>query len=202
MLKPGVISTDLSQPPAYHRIRSKQRASRWLLFLFLPVAVFAMELFRFCLFSDVNGRVVMNGQPVVGAVVERSYRIIGDDKTPMDTTMTDARGYFQFKKIWWYTLRAWLPGELNVSQHIWIKHGGMKYEAWRLIKPRPLEPDSELPDEASGEKFDPKTFDSFAEYPKRKIILSCDLADEPSWKEPYLGGSNTLFGICKVVKAL
>jgi len=160
-----------------------------------------MDLFRFCLFSDVEGRVVLNGKPVANAVVERSYSLDAD-KYRTDTTTTDATGYFRFGIVWKYSLLTFTPGELDVYQQIWIKHGGMKYEAWRLKKSRPLELDSELPGVGVGDDFNAKTYDSFAKYPKRKIKLICDLAHSPSWKERWLGMDNTVYGICTVVKAL
>jgi hypothetical protein len=185
---------------AYRRISHQ----RWLILavLFFPITVLAMDFFRFCLFSDVEGRVVLNGKPVVGAVVERTYRIGGTEDEISDKTTTDSAGYFGFGRIWKYSLLTFLPGEMNVRQRIWINHEGKKYEAWRLTKYRPLELDGELPPVGLGDDFDPRTYDASTKYPKRKIKLLCDLANEPSWKERYRGRDETLFGVCTVVNAL
>lgn len=186
-------------PPA----RKRMSCQRWLILvvLFFPITVFAMDFFRYCVFSDVEGRVVLNGKPIANATIERGYSFDAD-KFKIDKATTDANGYFRLPAIYRYSLLTLLPGEMNIYQEMWIKNGDEKFEAWRLTKHRPLELDSELPDEASGDNYDPKTYDSFANYPKRKIKLICDLAKEPSWKERYLGGRNRLFGVCTVVKEL
>lgn len=161
-----------------------------------------MSLFRLCVFSEVKGRVVLNGQPVANAVVERRYWLVGIDKETVDGTKTDANGYFRFGKLWYYTLLAWYPGEANVHQEIWITHAEQKYEAWRLTKHQPLEPDSELPNAGEGGDFGPnKRYDRSINYPKRKILLVCDLAQPAVWKEPRFG-EEQLLGICTVVNML
>jgi len=154
-----------------------------------------------CVFSEVKGRVVLNGQPVANAVVERSYSFDAD-KFTTDSAKTDANGNFSFETRWYYSLRSFFPAEMNVYQAIWIHHASKKYEAWRLTKHRPLELDRELPNEAQGIKSDPnKPYDYNATYPKRKILLVCDLAQPASWKEPKFE-ANQLYGICTVVDKL
>ena len=202
-----MFTTDskVSGPPQHPtrpqgRIRKAGVLSLSLLAL-IPVTVVAMDLLRFCPFSSVEGRVVRNGVPVPDAVIERGYSFDADKYT-VDKTTTDVNGYFKLGSIHRFSLSTLGPFELNVYQKIWIKLGSEQYEAWRLTKRRPLDVDSELPNEGEGVKFDPNTpFDKKAEYPKRKIRLLCDLAQPAAWKEPRFG-RNELYGICNVVPAL
>jgi hypothetical protein len=166
---------------------------------FILVTVGAMDLLRFCPFSSVEGRVLRDGVPVPDAVIERGYSFDAD-KYVIDHAITNINGYFKLDSIFRYSLVTLGPFEMEVSQRIWIESEGAKYEMWRLTKHRPLEVDSELPNEGQGVKFDPTVgYDTSKPYPRRKIRLLCDLGQPPGWKEPRFG-KNQVYGVCSVVE--
>ena len=124
------------------------------------------------LFSAINGRVVLNGEPVSGARVEQSAALGG--KSPVShATETADDGSFQFEPIekrnGWGSL---FPKEFVVSQEIKISHDGRDYVGWIYTKRDP-EPGSE-----SG---------------GRPFSVVCELGAEPDYTDNY-------YGVCRLVE--
>jgi uncharacterized GH25 family protein len=57
-------------------------------------------MLRLCLFSPVKGVVLHNGQPVAGAVIERSYDWAWKNQKDRDETTTDQNGEFCLPAIY------------------------------------------------------------------------------------------------------
>ncbi len=92
------------------------------------------------LFSRIEGKVVSNGQPVVGAVVERSFTWAWNGHKGQDQTITDIKGDFSFGAIKDKDFFAsFLPHEINIAQLIVIKYSGNAYKAWVYDKSNYLE---------------------------------------------------------------
>jgi hypothetical protein len=90
---------------------------------------------KMVIFSAVRGQVLQGGQPVAGAVIERTFKWAWNDETGTDSATTGADGEFFLPPI---ERRSWLgallPHEPEIDQKIVIRHGGKTYPAWSLLK--------------------------------------------------------------------
>ena len=92
-------------------------------------------MFKVCLFSPVQGKVVLNGQPVVGAVIERTCKWNWKNEKERDQTVTDEKGEFSLLGIYsWMCIVQLVPHEPVIHQHIVIQHKGTTYNAWYHVK--------------------------------------------------------------------
>lgn len=93
-------------------------------------------MLKLCLFSPVKGIVVKNGQPVVGAVIERTCKWNWKGyKNEGDQTITDEKGEFSLPGIYsWLSVVQLVPHEPVIHQQILIKHEGETYNAWAHCK--------------------------------------------------------------------
>jgi hypothetical protein len=122
-----------------------------------------------CLFSEVNGVVLLNGTPVKNAEVERYYNWQGPDKSNREIVKTDSQGRFSFSAVYDNTILASIfPHNPSIQQEINIRYQGKEYEAYMLMKG-----DYEENSELNG----------------KSLTLKCNLQDEPS----RVGG---FYGIC------
>ena len=125
--------------------------------LFLTSNAFGM--FKVCLFSPVKGKVVLNGQPVVGATIERSYDWAWKNQKGRDETTTDQNGEFSLPAInGTMVLGSVLPHEPVIEQTINIQYQEKTHEAWYFHK---------------GE------YSENGELRGKLLCLLCDLAVEP-----------------------
>jgi hypothetical protein len=145
--------------------------------LFLSTHAFGM--FKVCLFSPVKGKVVLKGQPVVGAVIERSYDWAWKNQKGRDETTTDQNGEFSLPAIYGtMVLGSVLPHEPVIEQDIMINHEGTSYKAWHCYK-REYEEFGELRGELG----------------KRPITLYCDL--QSAFRRFEVGGGYSGIGELK-----
>lgn len=87
------------------------------------------------MFSAVHGRVLLNGQPVAGAEVERRYQWGWNKSEGQQTVRTDANGAFSFPVARASSATASLvPHEPVIFQELIIRHQGKKYFAWLYTK--------------------------------------------------------------------
>jgi hypothetical protein len=92
-------------------------------------------MFKVCLFSPVKGKVVQNGQPVVGAVIERSYDWAWGNKKGGDQTVTDQNGEFSLPAIYGTMILGQVtPHEPSIMQRLSVKHCEKSYNAWASRK--------------------------------------------------------------------
>jgi len=87
-----------------------------------------LGMLKVCLFSPVKGIVVYKGQPVVGAVIERSYHWNWKDQKGGDQTVTDQNGEFSLPAIYAYLGHMkFVPHQPVIEQSILIQHEGATY---------------------------------------------------------------------------
>ena len=95
-----------------------------------------LRMLKVCLFSPVKGIVVYKGQPVVGAVIERTCEWNWKKYEPQtDQTETGEKGEFSLPGMYsWMGLVQLVPHEPVIHQHVVIKYEGKEYNAWYLVK--------------------------------------------------------------------
>lgn len=98
----------------------------------------SMALFDFLkvyLFSEVNGFVLMDGKPVVGAEITRTAQ--SGQKIYSDKFYTDENGKFHFDSLSINSVSKIFPAETVITQKISINHNGNQYLAWKTVKRTP-----------------------------------------------------------------
>jgi hypothetical protein len=119
-------------------VRLSRRPWRIGLVVALSALLFAVQgiaMAKMVIFSAVKGRVLQDGQPVAGAVIEREFRWAWKDEVGVDKTTSGAGGEFVFGPIERSSfLGSLLPHEPVVRQSITIRHAGKAYEAWLYNK--------------------------------------------------------------------
>jgi hypothetical protein len=128
----------------------------------------ALSMGKKCMFSEVQGVVLHNNQPVMGAVVEREFKWTWKGETGKDQTTTGSKGEFRLPAIYRSSMGSFLPHEPIVRQTILIQHGGQTFKAWMLDK---------------------SNYDENGELQGKPIRLLCRLETEPK-------RSGEVFGIC------
>lgn len=124
---------------------------------------------KLVVFSAVSGRVVQNGKPVAGAVVERTFEWQEEKSTDRATTAPD--GSFNLPKIERGSfLSSLLPSEPFTEQTIVIRHEGREYKAWYFVK---------------------RNYRENGELAGKPIRMACNLDSEPQAR-------GKVFGICEL----
>jgi hypothetical protein len=157
------------------------RANRRSLLRHAGIAMLGMALWaaqgtamaKMVIFSAVNGRVMQDGKPVVGAVIERKFKWGWKDETGTDRATTGAQGEFSLPAIERSSLLgSLLPHEVVIDQTMVIQHDGKTYKAWALFK---------------------RDYDNNGELDGRPIRITCHLDKPPARR-------GNVFGICEVDK--
>jgi len=93
-------------------------------------------MLKLCLFSPVKGIVVHKGQPVVGAVIERTCEWNWEKYAPRtDQTITDEKGEFSLPGIYsWRGQVQLVPHQPVIHQSVTIRHDEKTYGAWHYTK--------------------------------------------------------------------
>lgn len=126
---------------------------------------------KFCLFSAVQGVVLSQGQPVVGAVIERKFVWAWGNETSTDQAVTDANGEFHLSAIFRGSLLgSILPHQPHIVQTLRIQYQGKEYLAWAFAK---------------------MNYQENSELKGKPIALICRLENEPSHK-------GEIYGICEI----
>jgi hypothetical protein len=161
--------TDVSRPTLARR-RRFMAAGLVLVVGGLLLATQGTAMAKMVMFSGVSGKVLQDGKPVAGALVEREFRWSWKSETGTDSTQTDASGAFRLPVIERSSLMgSLLPHQPNVRQTILIKHGGKTFKAWMFNKGN-YDLDGEL---------------------DRPIVMTCRLEREPTH-------TGDVFGICEL----
>lgn len=135
----------------------------------------SMAFGKVSLFSEVEGVVLHNGQPVTGASVERSYRWHWGDKQGTDNTTSDSDGTFKFPEITERSFTASIvPHEPVIEQKIMITVDGNSFKGWVYAK---------------------HNYDAQGELGGKPMRLVCEISLEPEYRETY--GAHSAFGICR-----
>ena len=114
-----------------------------------------------CVFSQVDARMTLNGEPVVGARIIREW----DWQTKnSDETRTDRDGRFSFPAIYERHPIRLLPAEFNTAQYLTVHYQGEEFAFWVANKREaeenvelggiPLELNCELSDDLKLTHFD------------------------------------------------
>ena len=161
--------TDVSRPTLARR-RRFMAAGLVLVVGGLLLATQGTAMAKMVMFSAVSGKVLQDGKPVAGAVVEREFRWSWKSETGSDSTQTDASGAFRLPVIERSSLMgSVMPHEPLVRQTILIKHGGKTHKAWMFDKGN-YKLDGEL---------------------GKPIVMTCRLEKEPTH-------TGDVFGICEL----
>jgi hypothetical protein len=95
------------------------------------------------IWSAMKGRVLMDGQPVVGATLRREYFWHWPSQKGSDCTTTDADGRFVLPAIERrMILGMLLPHEPVIEQEMAIEYNGKSYAAWAYFR-RDYDPNAE-----------------------------------------------------------
>ncbi len=125
---------------------------------------------KMVIFSQINGRVLLNGSPIAGAVVERDWKWAWKDETGKDQATTAADGQFSLPLVERGSLLgSFLPHTPSVRQTILIKHEGKTYKAWM---------------------FDKEDYKLNGELQGKPIRIICRLETQPTRR-------GEIFGICE-----
>jgi autonomous glycyl radical cofactor GrcA len=90
---------------------------------------------KMVLWSEMKGRVVLNGQPAPGAVLIRNYEWHWKDEKGSDRTVANANGEFTFPSIVGRSLLGgFLPHEPVVEQAMTVEYKGVTYKAWNHFR--------------------------------------------------------------------
>lgn len=112
-----------------------QRANRYILLMALPIFLLltteVSALSKLCVFSEVNGLVLLEGKPVVGAKVKRLFEY---DRLEFDETVTDNTGAFFFPAVYQRSIASLLPREFVVAQSMLVTHQGEEVKIWSNTK--------------------------------------------------------------------
>lgn len=108
----------------------------FLIFICFAKDVFAMSIFsKNVMFSEVVGKVTLNGIPIKGAEIVRYYRWSWDDKKEEDKTFTDETGIFKLpQQDKGGGISSIIPHEPVIFQQITINYKGENYIAWQHTK--------------------------------------------------------------------
>jgi hypothetical protein len=148
------------------------RSKFWLVLLFFIYFIGEKQaMAKIYLFSEVQGVVMNQGKPVVGAVVEQQYFWHWKSERGQTEVKTDAEGKFTFPAIIKSSLMASvLPHEPFIEQTILIKQEDNTYKAWM---------------------FDKRDYEKNGELEGKSIFIDCNLQNQLSHK-------GKIYGICEL----
>src|SRR5690554_150672 len=110
-----------------------------LVFLMLPMEVFPMSILRMgksCVFSEVTGVLLFNGEPAAGAIVKRQVEYQTRDG---DQTTADEGGRFSLPALYQRSAAKFLPAEFVAAQSLVVEYQGQEYRIWSNTKRTPEE---------------------------------------------------------------
>jgi hypothetical protein len=145
-----------------------------VIFFGFSVEGYSVSLFDFgkiCLFSEVNGQVLLNGKPVKDAFITQIY--YWDHKPISKTSKVDEQGRFHLEPVFKRSMSKYMPVEASILQEIIIKSEGVEYQGWRSVK---------------------RNFDENGELDGKDLNLVCELTNESESEEI---GLNLIRGICR-----
>ena len=149
----------------------------WLLIAVIIVILAKMIINNICMFSAVEGVVLMHGEPVAGATVSQGYKWVDYHKTYK--TITDGEGKFSFPPRFRTSFRVMIiPHQPSISQTMTIDFEGKIYDAWNCHK-LTYAPNGELKDK------------------ELNLIFELNSEPKPHGKPPY-----SYYGLAKLSNKL
>ncbi|TBV03260.1 DUF6795 domain-containing protein [Phytopseudomonas dryadis] len=123
------------------------------------------------LFSEVEGTVLLDGQPVEGVEVGQEYHWHWKNEHRKSSTKTGANGRFHFPAVTGKSLTAGLiPHEPAIGQRITLRYQGKEHKGWVFSK---------------------HNYDNLGEVKGRALTFNCELN-----AEPVAQAETETFGIC------
>jgi len=108
-------------------------AATSLLILILGASVMGLfDFMKVCLFSEVNGVVLIEGKPVAGAEVVRTSKM--NDSIYTDKTVTDKQGRYHFDARYARSVDKILPVQPMVEQNMTITYENKAHLGWETTK--------------------------------------------------------------------
>jgi len=166
-----------------------------------------MALFDFMkinVFSDVDGIVTLNGEPVSGATVKQYAEVEFNSNKFNREVVTDSQGRFHFDAIYARTMNTFLPSANSVIQKITIEYSGKQYQAWKSIKNN-YDYDGELNDVKAfvGERAEAKVFPNKVSSKNSGVTLTpidlkCELSKDDSEIKSMGGAKTSVVGLCSL----
>lgn len=161
---------------SFQSVGNKLKMTAVLILATIALAIFfyANNPFKkMFLSSEVKGRLISMGAPLVGATIERELRWSWKDLTLVDRVTSDSSGEFTLAPVWKRSiLGGLLPHQPNIRQTITAIHEGKKYNLWM---------------------FDKGDYENLSEFKGKEINLKCSTEKEPVRNEEF-----DSFGICEI----
>lgn len=161
------------EQPSAHKARMHLRkalscGALLLLGLFIQEPAMAKTLY---LFSEVQGTVLLGGQPVEGVEIEQEYHWHWKNEHRKNNVKTTVDGRFHFPAVTAKSLTAgFIPHEPVVGQRITLRYQGKVHKGWVFTK---------------------HNYDDQGEVKGRALTFTCELNDEP-----VAHPETETFGIC------
>jgi len=106
-----------------------------------------LDIGKVVLFSEMNGQLLMKGEPVKNA---RIRRVANFSKDITDYATTDENGDFYFPAASVRTITTFLPTEFTARQELWVEVDGVEERFWLGVKSQ-----REANSEARGDALKP-----------------------------------------------
>jgi hypothetical protein len=161
------MNSSMNQPSSIFR---RWRLSGVGLVFLILMAMQGTAMAKMVIFSAVSGKVLHDGKPVAGALIEREWKWAWKDEAGADRVITAPDGSFSLPMVERSSLLgSLLPHTPSVRQTILIKHAGTTYKAWM---------------------FDKEEYANNGELKGKPIRITCRLENQPS-------RHGDVFGICE-----
>ena len=86
---------------------------------------------KLVLFSEMDGQLLMKGEPVKNAKIRR---VANFNKDMTDYTTTDENGKFYFPEASIRSVTKFLPAEFTARQELWVEINGIEQRFWMGVK--------------------------------------------------------------------
>lgn len=121
-----------------------------------------------CVFSGVQARLTLRGEPLRGATVVRRWDW---QRAREDRTTTDDDGGFRFGPVFESSVTRLLPVEFVVAQGLYVQVDGEEIKIWSNSKRRPQED---------------------GEFLGRPMVMACELTHAPAVRRDFRTPMHTL----------
>lgn len=89
-----------------------------------------------CIFSEVSGVLLFNGEPAAGAIVKRQVEHQGQES---DQATADEAGRFSLPALYQRSVSRLLPAEFVAAQSLVVEYQDQEYRIWSNTKRKPEE---------------------------------------------------------------
>lgn len=107
-----------------------------ILLVLLMASMEVLAMGKACVFSEVAGVLLFDGQPAAGAVIRRQVEY---QRREADQTTADATGHFSLPALYQRSALRLLPAEFVAAQALVVEYQGEEYRIWSNTKRSPEE---------------------------------------------------------------